>query len=58
MDKETQKLLLNKLRQPIHHNYITKYILKTTPELGKEILNKLVNDGMLKEVNDGYYVVN
>jgi hypothetical protein len=57
MDKETQKLLMSKLRQPIHHIYITKYILKTTPELCKEILNKLVNDGMLKEVNDGYYVV-
>lgn len=57
MDEKTQKLLMNKLRQPVHHTYISKYVLKTTPELGKETLDKLVSEGALKEVNDGYYVV-
>jgi hypothetical protein len=57
MDNKTEKLLLSKLRQPVHHTYISKYILKTTPELSKEILNKLVEVGTIKEVNDGYYVV-
>lgn len=57
MDEKTRKLLMSKLRQPVHHTYISKYILKTTPELGKEILDNLVSESTLKEVNDGYYVV-
>jgi hypothetical protein len=57
MDKKTEKLLLSKLRQPIHHEYISKYILKTSPEMCKEILDKLIEQNIIKEVNNGYYVV-
>lgn len=57
MEVKIEKLLMSKLRQPVHHTYISKYILKTTRELCEDILNKLVVDGRIEEVGDGYYVV-
>jgi hypothetical protein len=50
---------MDKLRQPIHISYISKYILKKSEEETKEQLNVLVSEGFIKESNlaDGYYVV-
>ena len=59
MDKNLEKLLLNKLRQPIHKNYICKYIFRysTQEDCDKE-LDRLVNEGLIEEspLATGYYV--
>jgi len=59
MEKTQANLLLAKLRQPIHINYVSKYILKESIEQTKVILNKLIDDGVVEEyVNTkDYYVV-
>ena len=40
MEKELEKILLAKLRQPIHIGYISQYILKLPMDKTKEIINK------------------
>jgi hypothetical protein len=59
MDKRQIKSLMDKLRQPIHISYISKYILKRSDEETKEQLEILISEGLIKESNiaDGYYVV-
>tara|TARA_R110000868_G_scaffold76449_4_gene219804 strand:+ start:667 stop:849 length:183 start_codon:yes stop_codon:yes gene_type:complete len=59
MDKKQLKDLGDKLRQPIHINYISKYILKRSVEETKEQLDILISEGYIKESDlaDGYYVV-
>jgi hypothetical protein len=59
MDKRQIKSLMDKLRQPIHISYISKYILKRSDEETKEQLDILISEGLIKESNlaDGYYVV-
>jgi len=59
MDKKQIKSLMDKLRQPIHISYISKYILKRSDEETKEQLDILISEGHIKESNlaDGYYVV-
>jgi hypothetical protein len=59
MEKNQNKLLLSKLRQPVHIDYISKYILKTSVNESKKILDKLVNDGIIVEskLSKDYYVV-
>jgi hypothetical protein len=59
MDKQQNKELMSKLRQPIHVDYISKYILHKSIEECKEILVGLVNDGILEEskISKDYYVV-
>jgi hypothetical protein len=59
MDKRQIKALMDKLRQPIHISYISKYILKRSDEETKEQLEILISEGLIKESNiaDGYYVV-
>lgn len=49
MDNKTQKLLISKLRQPIHISYIAKYILKLTEEETKKILNEMIEQELLEE---------
>jgi phosphoribosyl-ATP pyrophosphohydrolase len=49
MDDKTKKLLNTKLRQPVHISYISKYILKMTEKETKEILNKLIEEGVIEE---------
>ena len=49
MDDKTKKLLNSKLRQPVHISYISKYILKMTEKETKEILNKLIDEGVIEE---------
>ena len=57
MDNKTKKLLNTKLRQPVHISYISKYILKLTEKETKEILDKLIEEGVIEEspLAPGYY---
>ena len=57
MDDKTKKLLNSKLRQPVHISYISKYILKITEKEAKEILDKLIDEGVIEEspLAPGYY---
>jgi hypothetical protein len=59
MDKKQLKDLSDKLRQPIHISYISKYILKLNEEDTKKELDILISEGFIKESNlaNGYYVV-
>ena len=59
MDKKQLKSLMDKLRQPIHITYISKYILKKSEEDTKKELDVLISEGLIKESNisEGYYVV-
>ena len=57
MDNKVKKLLNSKLRQPVHISYISKYILKITEKETKEILDKLIDEGVIEEspLAPGYY---
>jgi len=59
MDKKQIKSLMDKLRQPIHISYISKYILKLNEDETKKQLELLISEGYVKESNiaEGYYVV-
>jgi hypothetical protein len=59
MDKKQIKSLMDKLRQPIHITYISKYILKKDIDETKKQLDILISEGHIKESNlaNGYYVV-
>jgi hypothetical protein len=59
MEKELEKILLAKLRQPIHIGYISQYIIKLPINKTKEIINKLIEDGVVEESNyaKDYFVI-
>jgi hypothetical protein len=59
MEEKATKILMGKLRQPIHIDYISKYILKESMEETKDIINKLVEDNVIEESKyaKDYYVV-
>ena len=59
MEEKVTKTLMGKLRQPIHIDYISKYILKESLEETKNIINKLVEDNIIEESKyaKDYYVV-
>jgi hypothetical protein len=58
MTKTQIKTLMDKLRQPIHITYISKYILKEDIDDTKKQLDVLISEGFIKEskIADGYYV--
>ena len=58
MDKKQIKSLMDKLRQPIHISYISKYILKQNLDETKKQLDILISEGYVKEstLSGGYYV--
>ena len=58
MDKRQIKSLMDKLRQPININYISKYILKKDIDETKRQLEILISEGYIKEskLSKGYYV--
>jgi hypothetical protein len=58
MDKRQIKSLMDKLRQPIHISYISKYILKLDEVNTKQQLDILISEGYIKEsdISEGYYV--
>ena len=59
MEKELEKILLAKLRQPIHIDYISQYVLKLPIDKTKEIINKLIENGVIEESGDAkdYFVI-
>ena len=59
MTPNQEKGFLNKLRQPIHIDYISKYILKVNMDKTKEILQKYIDEGIIEEskITNGYYGV-
>lgn len=58
MDKRQIKSLMDKLRQPIHISYISKYILKLDEVETKKQLDMLISENYIKEseMSNGYYV--
>jgi hypothetical protein len=59
MDTKTTKTLLSKLRQPIHIDYISKYILKIPEDETRIELNKLLDENLIEESTyaKDYYVI-
>lgn len=59
MTPNQERTFLNKLCQPIHISYISKYILKTDMKETKEILEKYISEGIIEQskIADGYYGV-
>jgi len=59
MDTKQKKLLLSKLRQPIHISYIANYILKENLDTTKEILNILIDEEIIEvsKYAKEYYVI-
>ena len=59
MEEKVIKNLLGKLRQPIHVDYISNYILKDSIEETMNLINKLVEDNVIEESKyaKDYYVV-
>ena len=58
MDKRQIKSLMDKLRQPIHIRYISRYILKKNMDETKQQLDILISEGYIKEssLSEGFYV--
>lgn len=58
IDDKLVKSLTGKLRQPIHIDYISKYIVKKPIEETINIINQLVSQGIIEESKYGkdYYV--
>lgn len=59
MDDKKTKALLAKLRQPIHIDYISSYILRESKENTLKIINGLIEQGVVEESKyaENYYVV-
>jgi flagellar motor switch protein FliM len=59
MDTKTTKKLLSKLRQPIHIDYIAKYILRIPEDEARVELNKLIEENLIEESTyaKDYYVI-
>lgn len=59
MEEKMTKTLMGKLRQPIHIDYISKYILKVSINETRNIIDKLVEDNIIEESKyaKDYYVV-
>jgi hypothetical protein len=58
MDKRQIKSLMDKLRQPIHISYISKYILRKDMDETKKQLDMLISEGFIKKssLSEGFYV--
>jgi hypothetical protein len=59
MEEKIIKNLLGKLRQPIHVDYISNYILIESMENTMNLITKLVEDNVIEESKyaKDYYVV-
>lgn len=59
MDKNQLNMLLSKLRQPIHIDYISKYILKESMDETRKVLDKLIIENIIEEskYSKDYYVI-
>ena len=57
MENSTKiKKMLSKLRQPLGIGYISKNLLNVNENEAKEILNELIEDGIIIKKNDEYQV--
>lgn len=57
MENSTKiKKMLSKLRQPLGIGYISKNLLNVSENDAKEILNELIEDGIIFKKNDEYQV--
>lgn len=57
MENSTKiKKLLSKLRQPLGIEYISKNLLNVDEINAENILNELIEDGIIIKNNDGYLV--
>jgi hypothetical protein len=59
MEEKVIKNLLGKLRQPIHIDYISNYILKESMENTMNLITKLIESNVIEESKyaKDYYVV-
>lgn len=59
MTPKQEKEFLNKLQQPIHISYISKYLLKKDMMETKQILQRYIDEGIIEESKMGkeYYGV-
>lgn len=59
MDTKTTKILLSKLRQPVHIDYISKYILRIPENETRIVLNKFLDENVIEEsiYAKDYYVI-
>ena len=59
LSKETQKLIEGKLRRPVHINYISQYIFKTSKDETRKILKHYLDEGVIVESKyaSDYYVL-
>lgn len=59
MENKQTKTLLGKLRQPIHIDYISKYIIKESIIETKKVLDELMKEGVIEESKyaKDYYVI-
>ena len=57
MTPKQEKEFLNKLRQPIHINYISKYILRCGENETKKILENYISKDLIEEskLGKGYF---
>jgi hypothetical protein len=58
VEKEEIEKILSKMSSPLHYSYVSRYILKCEDIDAVKILDKLVDDNLLKRVkSEGYYVI-
>jgi hypothetical protein len=59
MDLKKEKEFLNKLRTPIHKNYIQRYVLRVSEMECNDILEKYIDADIIEESNYAkeYYVL-
>ena len=59
MNQKQYKLLISKLRLPVHISYISNYILRVSEVETQKILDQLIVEGEIEEsqISKGYYVV-
>ena len=59
MDKKQFSMLLSKLRQTIHIDFISRHIVKESIDETRKILDKLITEGVIEESKyaKDYYVI-
>jgi hypothetical protein len=59
MDKKQFNILLSKLRQPIHIDFISRHIVKESIDETRKVLDKLITEGVIEESKyaKDYYVI-
>ena len=59
MDKRQIKSLMDKLRQPIHIDFISRHIVKESIDETRKVLDKLITEGVIEESKyaKDYYVI-